>query len=306
MLIPNVIIAGAPKCGTTSLFNWLSANPDVCASSVKETRFFIDEAYPLRLFGPTYHSSGLSAYSHYFPDYRLGTHKVALEATPDYMYQTTALELIPKLSRVPKLIFLLRKPSDRIYSLYRFAQNNTAVLDRRIQFDAYVSMLFSSVGSIQTNEILRLALEHSKYINYLRRWEKSVGKQNLIILLFEEMKADPLPFMRNVASMLGINDAFYEIYTFPVSNETFLVRSQFIHRWIRRTKRKIPAAVKRLAGTVRRSYYHLNTLKENKMLTDTELSALDELDRYFIPYNQELERAYHLNLKYWSPKASRS
>ena len=41
--LPNVIIAGAPKCGTSSLYFWLSAHPEVKASMVKETFFFADE-----------------------------------------------------------------------------------------------------------------------------------------------------------------------------------------------------------------------------------------------------------------------
>jgi hypothetical protein len=179
-----------------------------------------------------------------------------------------------------------------------------AVLDRRIQFDAYVEMLFSPAGKIQTNEILRLALEQSKYIDYLRQWEKSVGQQDLIILLFEEMKADPLPFMKGVASTLGIDEAFYEQYTFPVSNESFSIRSQIVHRWIRKMKRRIPVALRRFATAVKTSYYHLNTFKENKTLTEAERSALDKLDQYFIPFNEELERAYRLNLKYWCPRSS--
>ena len=41
--LPNVIIAGAPKCGTSSLYFWLSAHPEVKASMVKETFFFADD-----------------------------------------------------------------------------------------------------------------------------------------------------------------------------------------------------------------------------------------------------------------------
>src|SRR5688572_5812110 len=42
MMLPNVIIAGAPKCGTSSLFRWLTDHPQVGGSTMKETYFFID------------------------------------------------------------------------------------------------------------------------------------------------------------------------------------------------------------------------------------------------------------------------
>ena len=40
--LPNVIIAGAPKCGTSSLYFWLSAHPEVKASMVKNDVVIID------------------------------------------------------------------------------------------------------------------------------------------------------------------------------------------------------------------------------------------------------------------------
>ena len=38
--LPNLVIAGVPKAGTTSLFNYLAQHPDICPSDVKETRYF--------------------------------------------------------------------------------------------------------------------------------------------------------------------------------------------------------------------------------------------------------------------------
>ncbi|MCP5333794.1 MAG: hypothetical protein H7A13_10650, partial [Pseudomonadales bacterium] len=45
--LPNLIIAGAPKCGTTSLFDYLVQHPQVGGSSVKETCYVMDRGYPL-------------------------------------------------------------------------------------------------------------------------------------------------------------------------------------------------------------------------------------------------------------------
>lgn len=47
MVVPSLIIAGAPKCGTTSLFDYLIRHPDIGGSSVKETHYFMDCNYPL-------------------------------------------------------------------------------------------------------------------------------------------------------------------------------------------------------------------------------------------------------------------
>jgi hypothetical protein len=48
MSLPNLVIAGAPKCGTSSLFYWLADHPQACGSTVKETFYLMDEEHPLR------------------------------------------------------------------------------------------------------------------------------------------------------------------------------------------------------------------------------------------------------------------
>jgi len=40
---PNLVVAGAPKCGTSSLYFWLAAHPEVAASREKETFFWAPE-----------------------------------------------------------------------------------------------------------------------------------------------------------------------------------------------------------------------------------------------------------------------
>src|SRR5258707_7798728 len=59
LLLPNLIIAGAPRCATTSLFRWLAAHPDVVVSHTKETRYLIDQGYPLFNKACNFHSLGL-------------------------------------------------------------------------------------------------------------------------------------------------------------------------------------------------------------------------------------------------------
>ena len=111
---PNIILAGAPKCGTTSVFDYLNGHPEICASSVKETYYLMDEDYSLA--GEyNIHEHGLKGYEHYFSHCRSAAGKLRLEATPDYLYQMTPLKEIPKWPETPKLFFGLRKPEDRVY-----------------------------------------------------------------------------------------------------------------------------------------------------------------------------------------------
>lgn len=74
-----LIIAGTTKAATTSLFNYLADHPEICASNVKETRFFLDADYPL----PAKYrfEDGLDKYELYFV--HCSASHIRMEATPD-------------------------------------------------------------------------------------------------------------------------------------------------------------------------------------------------------------------------------
>ena len=95
-MLPNVVVAGAPKCGTSSLFAWLCDHPDVCGSQVKETRYLLDASSPLARSG-SYERGGIQGYAAYFEHCaeRATPPRVIVEATPDYLYQETARQVLP-------------------------------------------------------------------------------------------------------------------------------------------------------------------------------------------------------------------
>ena len=141
MTLPTTVIAGAPKCGTSSLFTWLVDHPEVCGSRFKETRYFLDPDHALLDRRSNYHEHGMAGYSSHFRQCDGAGAKVVLEATPHYLYQRTALEALSTLDPLPTVLFLLRKPSDRTYSEYQFARNNRAVIDRGVTFREFVGMV---------------------------------------------------------------------------------------------------------------------------------------------------------------------
>ena len=67
--------------------------------------------------------------------------KIILEATPDYIYQKTPLEVLPNLNPMPNIIFILRNPAKRLYSFFNFAKNNMGVLKKDISFTEYINRL---------------------------------------------------------------------------------------------------------------------------------------------------------------------
>ena len=92
----HAIIAGGTKCGTTSLFQYLSVHPGICASLIKETRFFWEGEYELTK--PKLNGKNVKHYNDFFA--APNETKINLEATPDYLYSALTSET-PK-TQLPK------------------------------------------------------------------------------------------------------------------------------------------------------------------------------------------------------------
>lgn len=308
MTYPNVIIAGAPKCGTSSIFHYLSQHPDVCVSNIKETRFFIDKTYSLFNKKRNYYKDGTAGYEIYFDNCRRKNAKIVLEATPDYLYQNLALSALKQLPEIPKLIFVIRKPSDRIYSLYNFAVNNMAVLKKRISFSDYIEILKINPSHFKGKDVLMYAIEHSRYVNYLANWLDTYG-ENVNVFLYEELKRDPCIFMKKVSMGLDIDIKFFDTISYPRQNATFLIRNQGLQRIKRKLTRNkfvrntdnhaLASPVQCIKDLIKIGYGAIN-LKEKKIeKTISDRQTLKELDKEFELYNRRLSQYMKINLALW-------
>ena len=145
--LPNFLIVGAAKCGTSSLHNYLNQHPDVFMPTftpdgikVKEPRFLIKEKLQKRF------PKGVWNYEDYKLLFDSVTNEIAIgESTVLYLYyHKEAIKNIKKyLGEDVKIIIMLRNPIDRAYSAYSFASRTTqenrtfkeALLNNRERFD---------------------------------------------------------------------------------------------------------------------------------------------------------------------------
>jgi hypothetical protein len=120
MALPDFLIAGVPKAGTTALHAALVQHPDLFLSRVKEPKFFLSDGRPPATGGPgdvqTYqeHVWRQADYEALFDAAPPGT--LRGEATPFYLYDLAAHDRIKSLIPDVKLIVLLRDPVDRAHS----------------------------------------------------------------------------------------------------------------------------------------------------------------------------------------------
>ena len=307
MTLPNLVIAGAPKCGTSSLFEWLVAHPEACGSSIKETRYLLDRGSLVFNPAANVHDHGLAGYAAYFGHCDPTRARLIIEATPDYLYQRTAVEVLSRLEPQPKIVFILRKPSERVYSWYQFSRTNRVILDPSVTFRQFVDLLRWADAPIWKRwPHARQGLDESRYIDHLDGWLACFPRSRLNVFLFERMRENERRFMLGIADRLGIDPSFYDDYDFPRKNATVQLRSSALHRgrlWLSRLKpgRLLPEGrLKRLAQRgFRRSYTRLNIEGVGYEVSVEDRTVLAELDREFEPANQRLAETFGLDLSAW-------
>ena len=120
--LPNFIVIGAPKSGTTSLFYYLGQHPDIYLPVRKELHFFSYEELSKRNHGPgdaEIVGNLCATYEQYVAHYRdVKTERAIGEVSPSYLYYSASAERIYSMLGSIKIIAILRNPIDKAYSQY--------------------------------------------------------------------------------------------------------------------------------------------------------------------------------------------
>jgi Sulfotransferase domain len=195
---PNLFIAGAPRCGTSSLHAYLQSVPGVYMSRIKEPNFFsrsvIGERHPM--VKPI---RSERKYLSLFSD--AGDAKVIGEATPFYLEDPEAPVLIDQTAPEAKVIVSLRDPVERLYSHYLMMRNNR-----------------SMIGSFM-DEILRgLALQQKRrnlavlspstglYSRQVERYRRIFGERRFKVIILEEWREHVPRAIRQILDFLEVEN----------------------------------------------------------------------------------------------------
>ena len=224
----HAIIAGVNKCGTTSVFRYLAEHPQVSASRVKETRFFVKDNW----------REGETCYLDNFgTDVQQG--QLLLEASPTYF--TSGKEIGIRIRDVlpdVRIIVLLRNPIERLISYYR----STLVYDnyanefiRELSFSEFVD---SALDALQSNkqggpreEEFKRAFEQGNYARHIQEFGVQFQKDQVRYFFFEDLVEDAKRLMMNMSDFLEIDRQFFEDYLYSVENKSRAYRSMTIQKF---------------------------------------------------------------------------
>jgi Sulfotransferase domain len=182
--LPNLVVIGGLKCGTTSLHHYLNLHPEIAMSRPKELNFFVEELnWPL---GPDWYSA------HFDPAVA-----VRGESSPHYTNRPSFGGVAQRMREVlgdgARLFYVVRDPIDRMLSHY--LHNAGGGYDDRSMADAFSDPSSSYVA-------------RSRYFFQLEPYLDAFGPDRIEIIGREELKADRPATMRRAFDFLGVDAAF--------------------------------------------------------------------------------------------------
>jgi len=126
---PNLFIVGAPKAGTTSLYEYLAGHPQIYMSPVKEPMYFCPDVHGFREGFPFMYGEDERAYLALYDDAR--DEKRLGEATTRYLVSHDAARLVHDFAPDAVAIAMLRNPVDLVHALHneRVSQGNEPITD---------------------------------------------------------------------------------------------------------------------------------------------------------------------------------
>lgn len=182
MILPNLIFAGAPKAGSSSICKMLSQHPDIFIPEPNKELFYFDFNY----------DKGLEWYSSHFS--AASNSKIRVDATVWYLRRA---EVAPRIRvSVPnaKILFVLRDPVKRAWSNY---------------LHDYTELSYSL--SLSPEELIfdhdpKGILKGGLYFECLSRWRDELREFDFKIMLFEDFVNSPIKFCESILEFCELNN----------------------------------------------------------------------------------------------------
>ena len=226
-VLPNLLVIGAVRSGTTSLYHNLAQHPCITKSAYDEIGFFDDNFH-----------LGLNWYRSMFPT-KFHKEKIikkygkflTYDVTPFYIYNERVPERIYNLLPDIKLIAVLRNPVDRAYSNYHLSKRESRITE---SFEEIIEKEKRNLIHINRNDkeeyykfVHTSLLARGFYAEQLERWYKIFPKKQIMIIKSEEFAAETNKIMNKIFEFLELKKHYMknvvkknEAHYVPMRKET--------------------------------------------------------------------------------------
>ena len=208
MTLPNFLVIGAGKSGTTSLYHYLKQHPDIYMSPVKEPNFFALEGERPRFRGPEaderinrWSVTEIGAYEKLFDV--AGGEKAIGESSPTSLYYPEAPARIKRYVPEAKLVAVLRDPVSRAYSAYlHTVRSGREKLGFREALRAEEERIRENWEWIWHYKTVGL------YYDQVKRYYDAFGSERVRTYLFEDLSESPVSVSQDIFRFLGVDGSF--------------------------------------------------------------------------------------------------
>jgi hypothetical protein len=223
---PNLFIVGAAKCGTTSLYYYLSQHPEVFNCPVKEpnhfiTQFQIDSLYGnLKQYKKLWSSYlGLSKYLALYSNAK--SFRITCDASVNYLrYAKEIAGKIKEFNDEAKILIILRNPVDRLFSHYHHSVRDgsiTKTLENLLTFEEeYCKMENNTWYSYK---------KYGLYYDNVKHYLDTFGQDKALILFNEDLESNPQKVLSHVCDFLMIVASFVPKIDFTKQNAAYLPKN---------------------------------------------------------------------------------
>jgi hypothetical protein len=306
MKLPDFLIIGAQKAGTTALHHFLDQHPDIYMCPVKETNFFAMEGRPVAFEGPGDREAlarnalvttitDLDAYARLFEDARAG--QIVGEACPMYLYSDRAPERIAERLPGVKLIAVLRNPAARAFSAYtmlRQAGRETASFDEALHLEPE-----------RTTRNWEYAWHYAgagRYAAQLERYFRRFPAEQIRVYLHEDLVASPDRVVNDILAFLGA-DKGHVINTSERHNVSGIPRSRLLHRILSDTGAVRAMARAAIPRAARQAAFKF-AARKNSTRPTIDPAARERITEALRPDIERLSHLIERDLSHWLTAAA--
>jgi hypothetical protein len=256
-MLPNFLIVGGQRCGTSSVNHYLSQHPEVFVAPGKELRFF-----------NRHFDRGLEWYESQFRPqgdvFCLG------EATPSYMYDPLAVARIAEVLPSVRLVVILRDPIARAYSHYLM------VAARGREGRSFEEAVEEELNGSQA---LPSYVNQGRYLHQLRRLSASLPLAPLHVMITEQLAAQPVESFQDLCRFLEVDPSFAPADLGRRVNRFTEFRSLALRR---KAKQLRPGLIRRAleAANVRHTAYRPLNAQTRQTLRRTFEREVRDLSEY--------------------------
>jgi len=286
----DLMIIGAQKAGTTSLQNYLNEHPEILGHPQIEFGFFKDDAM--------YTNGYEKEFSRHFTAGNINTAKAVVAKNTGMYDSEQALERLQQHNPDCKLVFIVREPVSRAYSSYSMEK-----------FNGLLTRDFSEIKDVIEEKrfddmMYRFFIRLGLYSEFLKSIYKFFPENQVKIVLFEKLGKDPAGVCREIFQWLNIDPSFTP-GTEKEYNKTQKPKSVLVSNILIRLRsndnvfKKVAKKVLPYKVFTRLGTFLIESNKSSKRTKPISPEIKEYLQRFFDPYNKELEQLAKINLDGW-------